>query len=301
MIDVGELKQRILGFVEDKGPSIPVQIAREIKFDPVWASAILAELVNSKKLLMSSMKLGSTAYYLIPGQEEKLEQLADNVLSGMPKVAFLKLKQNKFLKDVDQDPQIRVALRSLKDFATPFKYGEDIYWRYNFVPKEDIERMLSSTNEEPVEEEPAAEIEEKQEEAQEENSAPSAEEKPVEEEKKIESIFTKEKSSEEKTEMLVEKVKAYLSGTNIKLIEETDSKKREFLGIGRMETELGEVELLIVAKEKKSIVEKDIEKIYEQIKESKKMVLLLTTGEIAKKAKDIYRNYKNLIRVESLR
>ena len=72
MIDVKEKKEKILSFIEKNGPSLPVQIAREIKMDPVFASAILSELLNSKRLKLSNLRVGSSALYLIPGQEEKL-------------------------------------------------------------------------------------------------------------------------------------------------------------------------------------------------------------------------------------
>ena len=50
----------------------------------------------------------------------------------------MKLKNSKILKDSDQEPAIRVALRGLKDFAIPFKFNGDIMWRYAFVPESEI-------------------------------------------------------------------------------------------------------------------------------------------------------------------
>jgi len=58
---------------------------------------------------------------------------------------------------------------------------------------------------------------------------------------------------------------------------------------------LGEMEVLLVGKDKKSITEKDIEKMFEMSVKDKKMILLLSPGEIANKAKDIYREHKHII------
>ena len=91
-----------------------------------------------------------------------------------------------------------------------------------------------------------------------------------------------------------------LEKLNIKILEETDVKKKELKLLGRMNGPLGETEILIMAKDKKSLTEKDFEKIFEQIKEEKKQVLLFTTGEIAKKAIEPYRDYKHLIKVRPL-
>ena len=73
------------------------------------------------------------------------------------------------------------------------------------------------------------------------------------------------------------------------------TKKKEFLGIGRIEFPLGEMEILIMGKDKKKISEKDLEKILEKARESSKIVLLFSNGEIDKKAKEYYREIKNII------
>jgi len=59
---------------------------------------------------------------------------------------------------------------------------------------------------------------------------------------------------------------------------------------------LGEIEVLIIAKDKKNVTEKDIEKAFDEVKSRSMLVLLLSTGEIAKKAKDFYRVHKNIVR-----
>ncbi len=313
MIDVQEIKSQILDFVEESGPTIPVKIAKQVNMDPVWASAILAELVNSKKLIMSSMKLGASPYYLKPGQEPQLASLADNVLGGTPKEAFLLLGEKKFLKDNEQEPQIRVALRSLKDFATPFEYSDEVYWRYNFVPKSEIENLLTNDDsQEPVTtaEDPLPEAETAGDEAlsieepttdsddafEEESVAESGSIEIEEEQSKgVENIF----DNEEKID-LVERVRRHLDKKNIIILEETDIKKKEFVGIGRTQTELGEIEVTIMAKDKKNITDKDIEKAHDMVVEEKRLILFLSTGEFAKKAKEFYRDYKNVIRFEKL-
>jgi hypothetical protein len=320
MIDVQDVKQKILNFIEEGGPTIPVKIAKEIKMDPVWASAILAELVNSKKIIMSSMRWGSTSFYLKPGQEEGLVLLADEVLSGIPKDAFLLLRKNKVLKDILQDPQIRVALRSLKDFATPFEYKDEIYWRYNFEPKENVESLLVGKEnvvtapsqvgdevsldkvEELVTESAEEGLDGNHEDSDEDADEYAAED--VDEDvgeggglsgNDVENIL--EESNET---ALVDKVRKYLGKECIVVLEETDIKKKEFLGIGRIRTVLGEMELTILARDKKNINEKDIERAYELVNEYKRVVLFLTTGDFVKKTKEFYRDYKNLIRVERL-
>ncbi len=305
MIDVQEIKSQILDFVEESGPTIPVKIAKQINMDPVWASAILAELVNSKNLIMSSMKIGASPYYLKPGQEPQLGLLADDVLGGVPKEAFLLLKEKKFLKDNEQEPQIRVALRSLKDFATPFEYSDEVYWRYNFVPKLEIEGLLTNDSSqelvgaeeehmvETMGDEPTIDTDDNPD--KESVAEPEKTETKEEELKVVENVF----DTEDKV-MLIERVRKHLSQKDIIVLEETEIKKKEFVGIGRTQTEFGEIEVTIIAKDKKNITDKDIERAHNLVVEEKRLVLFLSTGEFAKKAKEFYRDYKNVIRFEKL-
>lgn len=82
---------------------------------------------------------------------------------------------------------------------------------------------------------------------------------------------------------------------DIKIIEKTQTKKKEVYWIGRFENRLGEVEVEIIGKDKKNISDKDIEKAFEIVKEKRRNVLFLSMGELSKKAREFYREYKNVI------
>jgi hypothetical protein len=247
MIDVQELKSKAMKYLEESGPTIPVRIAKELKIDPIWASAILSELLNQQNVKFTSMKVGSTPIYYLVGQEKQLEKFADEHLKGIPKEAYLKLKENKFLEDKTQDPQTRVALRSLKDFATMFHRGGEIFWKYAFVSDNEIRELLEENTDDKQGEEKLTEKAETIEETQEDsaqNEKIQVETKKEEEpaQKEVEDIFEKS-DSEENKESLLDLVKEKLEKSNIKLIEETDVKKREFTGLGRMQGVLGETEI----------------------------------------------------------
>jgi hypothetical protein len=229
-------------------------------------------------------------------------------LKDTPKKAYLLLKEKKILDDAIQDPQTRVALRSLKDFAVMFNKEGRIMWKYAFA-KEEVEETEEEV--EKVKEDKTdldSQTPEKNSDSQiSEPSSPKKVEKTSEflggesetnDEKKVEPIF--EEDGQEEKEDLLTRVKQKLEKLNIKILEETDVKKRELKLLGRMQGNLGETEILIIAKDKKSLTEKDFEKIFEIIKQEKKLTLLFTTGEIAKKSIESYREYKNLIRVRPL-
>jgi hypothetical protein len=189
MIDVQEKRNKIIEFLESSGPSLPVRVAKSIEMDPMITSAIASELISSKKIKTSNMKIGASPLYLIPGQEEQLEKFSDN-LKSVEKEAYHKLKEKKILIDEDEEPPIRVALRKIKDFAIPFKFQEKIMWKYSFVPEDEIQKLLYKSADISKQEKPKIKIEIKPE--------------PKIEEKKIETNFEEINNEEKLNEEVIE-------------------------------------------------------------------------------------------------
>ena len=122
-------KDRIMQFLEIRGPSLPVHIATHIKLSPLIASAFLADLLSDKQIKISNLRVGNSPVYFLRGQEFQLDRFA-NYLSGKEKETFYLLKENGILHDTKVQPAVRVALRNIKDFAFPFEHNEELYWRY---------------------------------------------------------------------------------------------------------------------------------------------------------------------------
>lgn len=332
--DTSPIKEKIIQMLKDNGPSMPVKIASAVSTSPLFTSAFLSELISEKRILMSSMRVGSSPVYYIAGQEQGLEEYS-KFLKGKAREAYDLLKSNKFLVDVDLPPPIRVAMRSIKDFAKPM--NEEGVWRYFLIPREvyfSNNAKIDVSKPEIKEETKIIEVEEIKENAEGEEILVKQEiikeelkEEPTTQEdvvaegntSKDETTLEKENLPTEEIEVNIKEeavkenpneldifddespkefadiVREYISNSKIKLIEETDVKKREFLGIGRIETDVGEMELIIAAKNKKNITEKDIEKLFDMVAKDKKMILLISPGEIAKKAKEMFREYKHII------
>lgn len=256
------------------GPSLPVRIAKAIDMDPVFASAILSELLSAKKIKMSNLKIGSSSLYLLPGQEQKLEEHTEN-LKSIENDAYIKLREKKVLDDEKETPVIRVALRSIKDFAIPFKFQEKIMWKYAFIPDEKIESILNPRR-----------IEKPRIEAKEES-------------KKIESIFTssKEESKAKKPRTtFLEQVEKFLEkqDTKITSINEVDKKKV----IAQIESE-SETALLF-AFNKTRITEQELMKCYKQAKAANLSYHLIILGDLTKKMNETIDAYKKLVKIDKL-
>ena len=139
--DTSEVKEKIVSIFKRRGPSLPVHVSQETGLSILFASVFLSELLSEKKLGISNMKVGNTPIYFIPGQEPMLERFSEH-LKSKEKESFNLLKEKTFLKDSEQEPAIRVALRSLKDFAVPFKKNDEFYWKYFIVSKEELKNFL---------------------------------------------------------------------------------------------------------------------------------------------------------------
>jgi hypothetical protein len=276
-----EIKEKILGIIKERGPSLPVQIAGGIALSPLFTSAFLSELLQEKKIKMTHMRVGSSPVYYLEGQEEGLEKYSQ-YLKSKEKEAYELIRKDRFLKDFEQEPAIRVALRAIKDFAIPIKNSE--IWRYylddekNYREKDIIKENLIDEN------------------LVEENS--SKDKILVKKEETQEIFVNKEIDKKEPSNFqkdFIGIVEEEILKLNIKIIEKTQTKKKEVYWIGRFENQLGEVEVEIVGKDKKSVSDKDLEKVFEIVKDKKRSVVFFSTGELSKKAKEVYREYKNVL------
>lgn len=138
-------QDQILDLVRLKGPILPIQVARETTLSMLFASAYLAELTSSKKVLISKLKVGTSPLYYIPGQETKLQNFS-KYLDNKEQEALNTLREDKILNDKALEPVIRVALRNIPDFAVPVKVnlksGPELYWKWYLIPNNEAEIMI---------------------------------------------------------------------------------------------------------------------------------------------------------------
>jgi hypothetical protein len=306
MQNVNQIKERILNIIREKGPSLPVQIARVINIAPMFSSVFLSELYEDSKLRMSHMKVGSSSLFLLPGQEAQLENFIEH-LNQREKEAFFLIKKEFVLDDESQTPVIRVALRAIKDFAIPFKINisnkDKIFWKYHLLSDEEartklnyilnpllplpekpkkIENIISSeqdkiTNKLPLQE--------------------SSDDNSLEEEKRAKSKKSKKASSFD----FPDKLKEYLLSKEVEILESILEKKKEFAAKVRADTLFGKQEYYLIAKDKKKITETDLTLALQKAQSEKMPALIVSPGEIDKKAREYLRVWKNLVKFERIK
>ena len=138
-------KERILGYIRRNGPVIPAQISKEINQNILMSSAVLSEMVSTKELRVSGLKIGGSPLYYLEGQEPQLINFAGK-MNPRDKPAFEMLKDRKVLRDSFLPPPLRVSLRALKDFAVPLQVTlndkKEIFWKWFLLPNSDAELSI---------------------------------------------------------------------------------------------------------------------------------------------------------------
>lgn len=256
-----EIKEKIISIFKDKGPCLPVNVAKETGLSLLFASAFLSEFLSEKKIKISNMKVGSSPLYFIPGQEKMLENFSD-YLKSKEKEAFILLKEKKILKDSEQEPAIRVALRAIKDFAIFFNKNGEIYWRYFNIPETDLKNLEKGIKKP----------------------------KNIQKRKEI-------KDKKPKENKFFNIVKEFLSGKNMKILEILKFSKNELI----LKIETNNEEKIAIAYNKKRVGEKDIIKANKEASEFNLPYLIMSLGEPLKKTNEFMDALKNLSSIEKLK
>lgn len=308
-------REQVLQVVKQKGPTIPARIVKELGGDTFLVGAILSDLLANKLIKFSHIKLGGSPFYYTPEQKPKLALLSTH-LNKEDQHTYALLKEQKVLKDEDQQPLVRVSLRNIKDFAKPVEVkigqSQELFWKFFLVDNEEVkniikERYLKKPSPQ------ARSVPETKTETQKEQTTPE----PKQPEKKEQQPTTKTRQpkpkeapkKKEKTEKQVsilkeevqkgsfdEIVHTYFEKKNIEIVEKNRIRKTEIDYIIRIPSSIGTVEYYCKAKDKKRCNDGDLATAFIQGQNKKLPVLFLTTGTITKKAKDmLHKEFKGLV------
>jgi len=311
-----QTKEKIISFIEMRGPSLPVHIGKEINTSILFTSAFLSELISEKRLKISNLKVGNSSLYFIAGQEPHLEEFSQH-LKSKEKDAFELLKQKRILRDSEQHPAIRVALQAIKDFAIPFKKDNQIYWKYltvsdqelinkikeNSYPQEGHKGKIFSnltSEKSQIKEMPATNEIKKQIEIDKKESMIKHEQKtskveiPLQVKTKNENrpsvVGLKKKISVKKGDKFFNRVKEFLLKSSIEILDVEDASKDNLI----LKIKINNREKLLVAYNKKKIDENDIIKAHKKSLELDLEYIILSLGEPSKKMNEFIEAIKKL-------
>ncbi len=279
MEKVLETRERIVEIVKAKGPVLPVQIAKEIGSNILMASAHLAELTASDRLKISTIKVGGSPLYYLLGQETMLQKFISN-LNDKEKKAFDLLQQNKVLRDSEQEPVVRVALREIKDFAVPLNVthnnNREVFWKWYLTPNDEAEKLIKEKLdilEKSIEKKPEEKIEQKPTEP-----IQKIKEKPKEPRKK----------PVEKEDNFIKDAMGFFEKNKITVVStEIIKKNSEIDFIVGIPSVVGNLQYYCKAKNKKRISDTDLSNAYVKGQFKKLPVLVISTGDLSTKAQEI--------------
>ena len=281
-------RDKILEFVKAKGPVLPVQISKEIGTNILMASAHLAELTATSKLKISTIKVGNSQLYYLPGQEEMLQKYTSN-MNDKEKKAFDLLQQNKVLRDSEQEPVVRVALREIKDFAVALNvnYNQNVerFWKWYLASEQEAEQLIKAklnVSEMPAEKKADEKVQKEPAKEQ------KIEEKPIQKELKEKPKEIKKYKPREKEDTFLSDIKKFFEKNKINVLgSEIVKKNSEIDFIVEVPSVVGNLQYYCKAKNKKKISDSDLSNAYVKGQFKKLPVLVISPGDLSSKAQEI--------------
>ena len=126
-------------------PVLPVQVAKALNTNSLFASAMLSELVSKDLLKVSNLTMGSSPLYYLPELGGQLQGYADR-LNAKDKKAYDLLKEKKVLREDALDPLTRVSIKNIKDFSRPLEVTlndkKEIFWKWYLLSDSEAEVII---------------------------------------------------------------------------------------------------------------------------------------------------------------
>ncbi len=310
----------VLGFVRTHGPCLPSDVAKHINTSILIASAILSELSSKGLVNVSKLKIGGSPVYYVKGQEEKLIDLFYKRLNDKDKKAFDLLRQKKILLDSDLEPIMRVALHNLGDFAIPIsvKYNDKklLFWKWFLLSDSELKTLLDeffgkkTTLKDKVLKEQTEKQKLKQQGLKQQQLKLIQQEKQETQqartelkEKSMTSKLTTEQTTKQRTKRIGKrgkksekqfdktefyaKIMEFFKNNDFEVLNEELLSKKEFDFVVMMPTPVGKVKYYCKAWNKKRINDADLSKVFVKAQSKGLPCVLLTTGSLTKKAKQL--------------
>ncbi|MCW1301351.1 MAG: restriction endonuclease [Candidatus Nanoarchaeia archaeon] len=262
-----EIQARVISYLMAKGPSLPVELCKIIGTDTLTSNAILSSLVASNKIKKSYRRIGSSNFYYLPGQEEMLRRKIYESLNEMERGLIEKFRIERVIPEYKLTPNEVEFLHGLMDFIEPIVMkvnDRDIFfWKFHSVGEAEFQEKVKGF---------------------------------MEELKRI-AIETKASKEEVGKEDIIGRVEKFIQRIGGKIIEEK-CKGKEGKFMVEIQTAFGELEVLVVYKDKKRIDEKDLSVLYAEMMKRKSLLLLITNGKFTKEAEEfLQKNFGKWIKI----
>lgn len=292
-------QDKIMQFLRMNGPSLPAKVGKLLNTDLLLASAHLSDLVAQGKVKVSSLKIGGSPLYYVLGQEQQLVHYASGNMNPKDVQVLHSLQEKKLLREKELPLLDKVALRSLKDFAVPLQVTVDgqkeLFWKWHLCSAEELDSLFRQHFAPPEESRELALA-----------VVPTPFPKPEEKTVAMESPAEPASSGLRKTKVKRQKLEDEFfpiieeSFRRLKISleqKETVRKNAEMNLIIKVPSAVGMMTYFCKAKNKAKCDEKDLSAAYMQAQIKKLPLLLLYTGELTVKSKEMLESgaFENVI------
>ncbi len=319
-------QETILALAQAK-PLLPVHVAKALKTNSLFASAMLSELASKGRLHISRLKIGSSPLYYIPEKAAQLQDYA-GYLNEKDQRTFQLLKTRKVLRDMDLDPLTRVSVKEIKDFSRPLEVTlgdkKEIFWKFYLTGDEEaavaIKQLLQGElAPQPPPAPPAQPVAAPEQQTlvqQQVHEPPQPVQEAVAQQKTLEppkpavqakpkrrSIkqalkpkpAPKQKRAAPVADAFMEQLITYFAKNSIRIIEQnTVRKNAESDFIIEMDSPVGPLTYYCKAKNKKRVSDADLSAALVQGQLKKLPVAFITTGQLSKKADEVLKQLSGL-------
>jgi hypothetical protein len=298
-----DYRETVVAFINSHGPAVPMQIGKHMGMNSMLAGAMLSELSGKGILKISKLKVGGSPVYYVPGQESLLVKFIE-YLPDKDRQTVQLLERENVLRENQLTPLLRASLHNIPDFAIPldvsFNQQKETFWKWHLVSDEEtserIKIILQPPRPEPKPEplkarpEPRPRPVQRQEPV--EHPVPIAEQTHlVESDEPISVILPGQaphNPGDPATDDFLASLLVFFSKNNIKIVEQQCLKKKaEYDFVLRLPSSVGELTYYCKAKAKKKLADTDVSGAFVQGQLRKLPVLLIGTGELAKKAQEL--------------
>jgi len=297
-------------------PVLPMQVAKALNTNSLFASAMLSELVGKGKMNLSKLKVGSSPLYYLPEKSEQLQNFA-GYLNEKDQRTFVLLREKKVLRDLDLNPLTRVSVKQIKDFSRPLEVTlgdkKEIFWKFYLTSDEEAAAVIKQMLQGPLEQPTTETIPQQappQTPAEKFVVPPKVENEPKEPVKaelsrvaKVvkqvqQKLVAKPKAVKKKVpvkDVFSGQLENYFVKNNIRVVEQNVVRKNsECDFIIEFDSPVGKVTYYCKAKNKKRVTDSDLSSALVQGQIKKLPVALLITGDLTKKAEEVLNQLKGL-------
>ncbi len=274
------MKEKIVEFIRENGPTLPVQIVSKTGGNSFVASAYLSDLVDKKEILQSDERIGSVPLYYLKGQEDLLkEKIADLNLS-------VKTARNFQKKKVVETPDLE---SKRKDFDRRLKMIEDEETHREEKKKSALDKareLIKKTVQKPRIEVPRLKLE-----------VP----KPIEQPKIEKLVEVRPKVVETIEEPTFSKrASEFLETSGVEILKSENLTANSGAFIVRAPSSVGPLKFYVKLWSKKRLNKSDVAESYALALEKKLPVIILTNGTVAKTTRKYLKEVGGFVRVRAL-